>query len=164
MPFVEGGYRGDLVGPALDALTEVMAEVRLVAPTRPALEGLLPASMVPTTPRRSYVEFGEFLATLWGDEAYQTDWHLLDVAERAGEEYRAEAKRAGARAIAESNALAQQLLLELEIRGRLLCPRCHEHSHRIRFVERSAEEKSYFICRTCGCSFAGDETSKSVDS
>jgi hypothetical protein len=33
MPFVEGGYRGDLAGPALDALTEVMAEVRLVAPT-----------------------------------------------------------------------------------------------------------------------------------
>lgn len=155
--FVEGGYRGELVGAAFDAANEIMFEVRLVAPTLEALEALALTSPRPPTTRRSYTEFGDFLATLWGEEAYQVDWEERDVAERVFEERRAEEKRARAAAAAQSNARAQQLLLELEIRGSLRCPHCRQRAHRVRFIERSGEEKSYFICGLCGCSFAGAE-------
>ena len=99
------------------------------------------------------------LATLWGAEASQRNWKLLDAAERAYEQRLEEEERARTQAIAESNTLAQRLLLELEIRGSLLCPHCHQRAHRVRFVERSPEEKSYFICGLCARSFAGSEAS-----
>ena len=154
--FVAGGYRIELVGSALDAADEVMAEVRRHAATLEALEGLWSSCPAAPTERRSYAAFGDYLATLWGEEAYYRDWEALDTAQQAWERYWEERDRARARAIAQSNAITQQLLLELEIRGSLLCPHCHERSHRVRFVEKS-EEKSYFICGLCGRSFAGSE-------
>ena len=155
--FIEGLYRGDLGGKARLAVDEVMAEVRLAAPTLEALEKLLAAA--PPSPKapRSYVEFGDFLATLWGSEAYDADWQLLDITERVRDQHIAEQKSARAAAVADSNALARQLLLELEIRGYLICPHCQSHSHRVRFIESSPDQKSYFVCQTCGRSFSGSE-------
>ena len=155
--FVEDDYRGDLDGDALDAATAVMEEVREVAPTLEALEALLLTSPAAPEKRRSYAEFGEFLATLWGEDAYKTDWKLLDAAERAYEHHLEEKERARVAAITQSNDRTRQLLRELETSGSLQCPHCHQRSDRIRFVARSAEEKSYFICRKCGGSFTGSE-------
>src|SRR5689334_3462862 len=80
-PYVDAGYRDGLVGAALDAADEVMAEVALEAPTLESLTALLLTTPPPPSERRSYAEFGDFLATLWGEEAHCTNWKLLDAAE-----------------------------------------------------------------------------------
>ena len=67
--FVEGDYRDDLMGSALEAADEVIAEVRRQAATLEALEALLLTSAGQPRVLRSYAEFGDFLATLWGEEA-----------------------------------------------------------------------------------------------
>ena len=81
--FVEGDYRDDLMGSALEAAHEVIAEVRRQAATLEALEALLLTSAGQPQVLRSYAEFGDFLATLWGEEAYATDWELRDAEEAA---------------------------------------------------------------------------------
>ena len=86
-------------------------------------------------------------------------WRQLDAAERASKQRLEQKQRARALAISESNALAQQLLHDLETGGSLVCPHCHERSDRIRFIDRGTAEKSYFVCGLCGRSFAGIEES-----
>ena len=39
----------------------------------------------------------------------------------------------------------------------LTCPSCGQHSKQIRFVDKSPDAKSYFICRFCGRSFRPED-------
>jgi transcription elongation factor Elf1 len=54
------------------------------------------------------------------------------------------------------NRRCQELASSLKIEG-LTCPTCNYHSKDIRFVDRSPEAKSYFICGACGRSFRPEE-------
>ena len=157
--FLQGAYLRDrdLPSEAIDALNAIMAEVRQHLPTLEALRELLAAASASPAVRRSFVEFGDYLATLWGEAAYYNDWEQWDSAERAFEQHWEERKRARAANIERSNAITEELARALESRGSLLCPHCHKHSHRVRYVKANDSAKSYFICGACGCSFAGSE-------
>jgi len=50
------------------------------------------------------------------------------------------------------NDRCQELAQSLRATG-LTCPACGQHSKEIRFIDKSPDAKSYFICRLCGRSF-----------
>ena len=158
--YVERGFRHGLVGEALDAAETVMSEVRRAAPTFEALEAMRLAAPPAPDERRSLADFRTYLTTLWGDHANSIDWQSWDEAER-DYKYRSWDHQAHERAvdIMHSNALAARLLRRLESSGALRCPHCKRESYDFRFVDKSPQEKSYFICGLCGCSFAGSEGS-----
>jgi len=54
------------------------------------------------------------------------------------------------------NRRCQELASSLKIKG-LTCPGCNYHSKDIRFVDKSPEAKSYFICNACGRSFRPED-------
>jgi hypothetical protein len=54
------------------------------------------------------------------------------------------------------NGQCHELERSLKATG-LTCPLCHQHSKEIRFIDRSPNAKSYFICKNCGRSFRPED-------
>ncbi len=54
------------------------------------------------------------------------------------------------------NARCHGLAQSLTVAG-LTCPNCGEHSKGIRFIDRSPDAKSHFVCRACGRSFRPED-------
>ncbi|WP_224248218.1 hypothetical protein [Hyalangium gracile] len=165
--YVGGDFRSRLDGPALDAAEATMAEVRREAPSREALEALFAERSAHPVARQSLVEFGDYLATLWGEAAYRMDWRALEQERQAAERDRAaqalvseEQQRVRAQAIALSNEIARRLAAKLASGARLTCPRCHQRTHQMRFYEQPPDTRSYFVCKLCGRSFSGAEASE----
>ena len=158
--YVDDGFRASLSGPALDAADAVMAQVRREVPSLEALEALRAECSTHPAGRRSLVEFGDYLATLWGEVAHRTDWRALEHQRRAAAQALAVRERARAEAIARSNEIARRLAVELASGSGLACPHCHRRTRQMRFYDRARYDKSYFVCRLCGRSFAGLEASE----
>lgn len=77
---------------AIRTIWLVSRSTRQVAPTLEALEALLLTAPAPMRERLSYEDCGEYLRTLWPEEADRLDWQLLDIAERAAEQLLEEKK------------------------------------------------------------------------
>jgi hypothetical protein len=72
------------------------------------------------------------------------------------DELHAKRKKENEELIRAHNRRCQELASSLKTKG-LSCPACNYHSKDFRFVDRSPEAKSYFICSACGRSFRPDD-------
>lgn len=161
--FVDGGFRRKLpLGPALDAAEAVMSQVRRTVPTLAALAALRDRCWQPALERQSLVEFGDYLTALWGEAARRTNWRALEQKRQHEEDARAQQERERAKAIVESNEIARRLALQLKTAGGLRCPHCRQRTRDMRFHDREPHDKSYFVCRLCGRSFAGSEAVEDI--
>ena len=169
--FIHGGYRDQTAPPQSDVVDAVMAQVRELAPTLDALQSLRVLGegwaerqrqrQEQSEEERPLVEFGAFVAQVWGDAAPRWDWELMEQQRRAARQARAEAeaekKRLRPVAIARSNVIAHRWAAELASGGPLRCPHCRRWTHDMEFFDHGSETWAYFICRPCGRSFAGAE-------
>jgi hypothetical protein len=92
------------------------------------------------------------LESLQTNNRKQSIKHLRDKLD----ELHARRKRENEELIRKHNRRCQELASSLKIEG-LTCPACNYHSKDSRFVDRSPEAKSYFICSACGRSFRPEE-------
>ncbi len=160
--FVDGGFRADLTGPALDAATAVMTEVREQAPSVEALRSLRGERLAQAPAELSLVEFGRYLETLWGMAARRINWRMLEQTRVASEAAEAERRRERAERIGNANAMARRLVIKLANGGHLKCPHCRRVTREARFIDRGPETESYFVCKLCGRSFSGSEGSDAL--
>ncbi len=72
------------------------------------------------------------------------------------EEARRDLERQGKESIAARNRRFHELAQVLKAEG-LTCPHCGRHSKDVRFIERTPDSGSCFICRSCGRSFRVEE-------
>jgi hypothetical protein len=155
--FVDGGFRAELVGPAVDVADAVMAQVRAEVPSLEALKALYLQRSAQPRKRRSLVEFGSYLETLWGMAAHRIDWRTLEQRRQANDRALIEHERARADRIARANVLARRLAIKVQNGGQLACPHCRQRTAEMRLVDRSPDAESYFVCKLCGRSFSGSE-------
>jgi hypothetical protein len=155
--YVDGGFREDLVGPALDAAEAVMVQVHKEVPSVEALTARRVERFGQRREQRSLVEFGRYLETLWGMAARRTDWRMLEERRRANNQAEVEQQRVRSERITRANEMARRLAIRLANGGRLRCPHCRRPTREMRFIDQSPEAESYFICRLCGRSFSGSE-------
>jgi hypothetical protein len=132
---VAGGFRTRLSGAALDAANAVMAQVQPLVPSLEAIESILAERSAAPVGRRSLVEYGDYLASLWGEEAHRTDWRALEQARQATEQALAEERRVRAEAIARSNEIAHLIADRLASGRRLTCPHCQRRTSQMRFYD-----------------------------
>lgn len=157
---VAGGFRTRLDGAALSAANAVMAQVRPLVPSLAALESVLAKRSVAPLYRRSLVEFGDYLASLWGEEARRTDWRALEQERQAAEQALLERERLRAEAMARSNEIAHLMAVRLASGRELACPHCHRRTSQMRFYDLDPYGTSCFVCALCGRSFAGFDASQ----
>jgi hypothetical protein len=70
------------------------------------------------------------------------------------------AAEAAAEAVRRSNLKARTLTSTIDSEG-LPCPHCHQHTSDIRFIDRSPDAESHFICGECGRSFVPADLERS---
>jgi len=155
--YVAGGFRRELAGHALDAADAAMTGVRAEAPSLEGLRALRAQHSQQPRERRSLVEFGTYLETLWGMAARRTDWRMLEERRVATERAEAERREARVERITRENVLARRLVIKLANGGRVRCPHCRRAAGEPRFVDRGPDAESFFICKPCGRSFSGSE-------
>ena len=100
-------------------------------------------------------DFGVFLRKLSRVDEYERDPGDPKVAARKAKARRLreqEQERVRLEAVARSNLLLRPLLARLAYEG-LTCPHCGVTSRDMRFIDKTPEQKSYVICRSCGRSF-----------
>jgi hypothetical protein len=158
--YVDRGFREDLVGPALDAADAVMAQVRTEVPSVEALEALHVEHSGQPREQPSLVEFGSYLETLWGMAARRIDWRMLEQRRQANNQAEVDRKRVREARTTRANVMARRLTIRLASGGPLRCPHCGRRTREMRFIDKSPEAESYFVCRLCGRSFSGCEGSE----
>ena len=162
--YVRQEFRRGLAASVLAIVEPAMAEVRELAPSVEALATLHTDRPKPTPGERSLGEFGDFLARLWGEAAYEWDWELLERERREMRQAEADQRQAldertrrRAKAVVRSNEIAQLLAADLVTGRPLRCPHCRRSTREMRFFDLAPRARSYFVCRRCGGSFAGRE-------
>ncbi|MCE7872493.1 hypothetical protein DYH09_19230 [bacterium CPR1] len=92
----------------------------------------------------------------WEDLLAGVDWQakegLRERLDREAEERREKSRQQAIAAQAESNALTARWAEQLKTGG-LTCPFCQRHTRNVRYCDRRPDQRSYFICQECGCSF-----------
>jgi len=71
-------------------------------------------------------------------------------------EHRAALEEKSKELVRTHNDRCHELARSLRATG-LTCPACGQHSKEIRFIDKSPDAKSYFICRLCGRSFRPED-------
>jgi hypothetical protein len=100
---------------------------------------------------RPLTEFADYVKKLARVHDFERDpGHPADVAKREEEDRLAAAAEAAA--IRSWNIRIRPMLVRLAYEG-LTCPHCGTQTRTVRFVDKSPDAKSYFICRSCGRSF-----------
>jgi hypothetical protein len=86
----------------------------------------------------------------------KTRKQLIEQLEEQLGELQAKMKKDSGQLMRTHNDRCDELERSLRTTG-LTCPGCGQHSKDIRFIDKSPDAKSYFICRACGRSFRPED-------
>jgi len=91
-------------------------------------------------------------------ESLQSDTRKKLIKQLQGKlaEHRATLEEKSKELVRTHNDRCHELARSLQAAG-LTCPACSRHSKEIRFIDKSPDAKSYFICRLCGRSFRPED-------
>lgn len=96
------------------------------------------------------------VASRMGALQSKTRKQLIEQLEEELGEVQAKMKKDGQEVTRTHNHRCEELARSLRITG-LTCPSCGQRSKDIRFIDKSPDAKSYFICKACGRSFRPED-------